>query len=706
MGFQEDVANRKLLSSDLISFNFQSEHANLGVIEILFNNFGKINNDKLLFRIKEQGTNDWYYENTYATSLMDSAQYFPFGFPVINNSKNKNYLITITSISGKKDDAVSISNEKKYFQAKYIFSKDYLLKNKNEIPYFIKNKLQNYTYYIENSEWMLAFFIFLTPVAFWLITRKLFPKFDKQIANNINNLKINIKNNWPLLLILAISIISRIKYLDYSHYWDGATYWFSFMANLGNIKNTFLSGGNILRSLLENLNILGHPSMGYMFYMSIGQLISNGDEIIFNIQNMLLALGATIGFYNIVKYFFPKNNIENYLITFIFTFSPLIYATSIFFNLDFPLLVFEVLMISALIYKKYFWVVVWSLLLIFSKETGILIYFSFMSIFIFLFSIFKLFNFKKMNKFQIISFIIPTLIFTLYMIFTKGMIWSSLGSTSILSGSLFKCELSSMFCFKFSKSNIETILHEVFKMNFSWIMTIIIFLGFTNWIINLLKDKNKEVFLSKEKKIWFIVHILTFNIFVVFNLLFFVMPFPRYIVAGVYFLIFIFYITIQYLFKDKKILRLMILTCLSILSFIQVFKSLDPYASLLVKSIIKGDNISSPLPSLRDAMVYNVEFVNLEKLERLVIEELIDKPPVVIDARAEYLFKDMKYAGTLSSLETLRNVGFNKLTYVFFPWFDPLDNSLNGISEFYKPIFYKTVSYEGYSVDIYNLEVN
>jgi len=87
-----------LLKDEVINFKFKSKYNNLGIIEILFNNHSKINNDQLIFRIKQSDTNDWVYKAVYDTAVMDEGQFFPFGFPIINDSKGKIFIVQIQSI--------------------------------------------------------------------------------------------------------------------------------------------------------------------------------------------------------------------------------------------------------------------------------------------------------------------------------------------------------------------------------------------------------------------------------------------------------------------------------------------------------------------------------------------------------------------------------------------------------------------------------
>jgi len=50
---------------------------------------------EIIFRLKEKGGEDWLYENSYFFDQTAPVHLYPFGFPVIENSKNKTYLVEV-----------------------------------------------------------------------------------------------------------------------------------------------------------------------------------------------------------------------------------------------------------------------------------------------------------------------------------------------------------------------------------------------------------------------------------------------------------------------------------------------------------------------------------------------------------------------------------------------------------------------------------
>lgn len=99
-----------LMSGKTFSQEINSKHDNLGIIAIRFQTFNRINNDTVVFRIKENTDQGWYYSANYNTDQFQDRELFPFGFPIINNSKDKIYKIEVESKFGSDSSHVRIDN--------------------------------------------------------------------------------------------------------------------------------------------------------------------------------------------------------------------------------------------------------------------------------------------------------------------------------------------------------------------------------------------------------------------------------------------------------------------------------------------------------------------------------------------------------------------------------------------------------------------
>lgn len=114
-----------------MSREFKATNDRLGVVEIKFNPWPEGIYEPVIFRIKEKGSGDWYYQSEYYNTS-NTKTFFPFGFPVISNSKGKTYQIEIES-------PVEITAP--YFLTKYSFPLSFLKQNFQQIPGFIFEKI-------------------------------------------------------------------------------------------------------------------------------------------------------------------------------------------------------------------------------------------------------------------------------------------------------------------------------------------------------------------------------------------------------------------------------------------------------------------------------------------------------------------------------------------------------------------------------------
>lgn len=131
---------KNLLKKNKISVSFIGKADNLGIIAIPFNTHNKSVNDQIIFRLKELGQKDWHYEVTYNTNQIQNNIPFPFGFPVITNSKNIKYLLEMESLSGTSNNYLSLKKEDSFFLTQYKYSGTDLVRNPKNLLKFINDK--------------------------------------------------------------------------------------------------------------------------------------------------------------------------------------------------------------------------------------------------------------------------------------------------------------------------------------------------------------------------------------------------------------------------------------------------------------------------------------------------------------------------------------------------------------------------------------
>lgn len=693
VNYENNLAGNDILKGGAVNFEFKAKYNNLGQIQFLFDNHNRINSDVLIFYIKEKGSNNWYSQNYHDTSKMDIGQFYPFGFLPIKDSKDKTYEVRIVSRDGIPGNSVSLSGTVNQYQLVYYFPLSFLKQNVRFVPLFMYQKLENYVALLNIDDLifltlcLVASVIVIFPVISFVRRFSSFTKFELYLKNVLIQ-------NCGIFLLIFFYALSHIQFLTYSQYWDAKLY-YSAIVN----ASTKLPD---LSHFLQNINIWGHASMGYVTLMGISQLIQNNNVYLLNTENLILAMCAIWAFYKIFLFFFNNRKLEAILTTAIFAFNPLFYATSISLSLDFPVLVFEVLAFSAFLYKKYFSFFFWSVLLIFSKETGLLIYGSFIAGYFLLYEVKRLFSgFLKFDYKKYIIFIIPMFLFGLFLFSNHWQFWTARQSFLDISGSpSFIWNDNGLFGFGINSTNIAARTVQMFIMNFSWLFSLIVLASvvkcqiFGEDLLRNLSDKKKDL-----------VRIFTFVmiIFIIFNFIYIVMSFSRYVVENVFFFTIISYVCLDYLFFRSKKLRTIILLVIAVLFIIQTFKALDPSVQILYGTRDTTKDSPSALWGAADGLVYNAQFAYIDKLSEMIINNSRGSFLIRQDLDV-YFFEKISFQAKVSDIARMQNIKTANIIYVYVPWFSDRETDLDKLKKYYNVKYFKTLSVGGYYAELYRLE--
>lgn len=133
----------ELLKGDIVYGKFHASYPNLGIVSMRFYNQDRDSDDTLVFRIREENQDSWYYEAKYKTDQFIPHELFPFGFPIIIDSDGKNYEFQIESIGGATGSGILIDSQSPVFLAKSTFNKNDLIKDKQMLLSFIADKVIN-----------------------------------------------------------------------------------------------------------------------------------------------------------------------------------------------------------------------------------------------------------------------------------------------------------------------------------------------------------------------------------------------------------------------------------------------------------------------------------------------------------------------------------------------------------------------------------
>lgn len=135
--------NTPMLKNRKVRTTFTAPHNFLGTIFIHFNSHNRFVNDWIQFRLREQGSDVWIYQNQYNTRDIKNLEMFPFGFPLIHNSKGRTYEIELISKNGTGGNSVEISAEASTLQSKYQFPRNMIFSHPSTGVDFLISKISN-----------------------------------------------------------------------------------------------------------------------------------------------------------------------------------------------------------------------------------------------------------------------------------------------------------------------------------------------------------------------------------------------------------------------------------------------------------------------------------------------------------------------------------------------------------------------------------
>ncbi|KKT49547.1 MAG: hypothetical protein UW41_C0005G0050 [Candidatus Collierbacteria bacterium GW2011_GWC2_44_18] len=179
----------EMVKGDIATGEFRSSFPNLGIVAVRFYTFYRSNSDILRFRIKEIGQKDWYYSADYKTDQFQQNKLFPFGFPVINESKDKSYAFEIESLSGATGSGVFIHPVFPAMVDHHVFTKKEVLSSAKNLFIFTLDKTNNliedslfrsnalsfmlpmvaYALFLEVGGFLIPSFLLILAVSIWQI---------------------------------------------------------------------------------------------------------------------------------------------------------------------------------------------------------------------------------------------------------------------------------------------------------------------------------------------------------------------------------------------------------------------------------------------------------------------------------------------------------------------------------------------------------
>lgn len=167
----------KLLKGDKLTGEFVGKENNLGIVYIKFNNYVKpdyLDEDTLIFKIKEKGAKSWYLTNKYKSGILEDNLFFPFGFSQVPESKGRTFVFELQSLKGNNINSVEIDLNGFAFASGYQVPKNQILASKQNLVNFIIKKI---LYSYENIDFVLYSILYFLPAFFYIFWNTFLNKF-------------------------------------------------------------------------------------------------------------------------------------------------------------------------------------------------------------------------------------------------------------------------------------------------------------------------------------------------------------------------------------------------------------------------------------------------------------------------------------------------------------------------------------------------
>lgn len=379
-----------------------------------------------------------------------------------------------------------------------------------------------------------------------------------------------------------------------------------------------------LDNSLSYLKFGNHASYGCSIFMLIGHLIFPRDGIGIRLVNIVVVLFTASLFPCIIRHFNSKlEELEIFLLTSLFLFSPLIFGLITEINIDVFAMCFFIWVVYSHIKKENFLLFVSCILLVFTKETTIVI--------LFVYCFFYLMSGALRNGFINSIFQKNCLVFLsaggiwLYCTIGIGELWSSVSDSSLQyskSGDMLNV-------FGLNGDLIIAKLKELYVMNFTWLFCLII--G-----ISLFMFYKKSNFKSGSRGAELVnsrielALIGSYISFIFVNLFFITYAYYRYIQMHIFYLIILMAIFLSYVDRKKRLFLIVMCLALSVLSN---FFTFDPITLAAFKTVnvgrgniittrtiapVDGSMISTDEEVLRNyyfpqSIIYNRQYLYLER---------------------------------------------------------------------------------------------
>ena len=420
----------------------------------------------------------------------------------------------------------------------------------------------------------------------------------------IDTIKDYLKGKKWLLCVILLSFLLCIDTFDWFPMWDSKIYFDRIREAATTWDFSFQSIGQF--------NYAGHMSIGYSMLISIGVWLFRDPVFGTHFMQSVLTIGMGGAFYGILSRLMPKmKEMEKALFTMMCMLYPAILGMVQNFNVDYPTMLFFVIMLYFYYSGYSILQVFFGILMCFTKEPAIVMYAGF-AIGVYLYNLWEkkvknvIHIFKCLRIKDFFALVIPAVCWLAVFISLRFNSQGPQGWTKFAVGK----ENSTSHSFDYAPDYIWFQLRQFFTMNYIWLFLALVFV-FSIYLLMNQKSRAKN-----DVEISLVLPVLIGVIcFIIFNCVYHTVAHYRY-KAPVYPAFFIMGIVVIWICVKSGIIRKVIAISFCIIFFLQTFSNIDPALRIngFVRDVGKGDILCiGSLLRISDHIVYNRQSMDWEK---------------------------------------------------------------------------------------------
>lgn len=399
---------------------------------------------------------------------------------------------------------------------------------------------------------------------------------------------------------------------------------------------------------LERYGCAGHFSHAYVFLLASSHWLGLPGMRGILLVNAMLGMRAIAALYGIARAALPGESyrLDCAILASAWAFHPIFFASAVFVNIDFGVLVFGLITLSCLLRNQTYPTAVFGLLLVFSKEVGCLVY----AIFLICYLVFFVGRVSATpnRKIALVMRLWPlTLPFLAILIYFLGLrpatvpLWGNADAASILD------QLTTV---RLLAPETAAALSGIFVLNFSWLSSAVvaadlIHRGF-GWCIG---RSTRSVEAAHPQGLSCVLWVIVILIFCLtrfqtsVSVRYFAIIYPMLLLAC---------LAAAARLAVPVLLRRTMFGCLTLLFLVSSFRTVDPVSKRIYGSFQFGEHPMLAMTSINheccgygiDQLVYNLEFVRVHEALDAALTQLRPshrRPIMMADATDWYLYVRM-----------------------------------------------------------------